>query len=41
MENALSISIAEVEEEIINYNKQLSDVDMNTPQKSNRSPDAF
>lgn len=44
MENVLSISIAEVEEEIINYNEQLNElneVDMNTPQKSNRSPDNF
>ena len=39
LENALSESIVEVEEEIANYNKQLCEVDMHTPQKSNRSPD--
>ncbi len=36
--NALAESIAEVEEEISTYTKQLSEVDMQTPQKSNRSP---
>lgn len=41
LRNALSLSYAEVEEEIESYSKQLSEeVDiMQTPQKSNRSPD--
>jgi len=39
LKNALAESIAEVEEEISTYTKQLSEVDMQTPQKSNRSPD--
>jgi hypothetical protein len=38
LKNALAESIAEVEEEISTYTKQLSEVDMQTPQKSNRSP---
>ena len=41
MEKALSVLIAEVEEEIDSYNKQLSEVNMKTPQKSNRSPDCW
>ena len=39
LKNALAVSIAEVEDEISTYNKQLSEVDVQTPQKSNRSPD--
>ncbi len=39
LENALSMSIAEVDEDIDKYSKQLSKVDVRTPQKSNRSPD--
>lgn len=38
MENALTVSIAEVEEEIESYKNQLSQANMTTPQKSNRSP---
>ena len=39
IENTLSASIAEIDEEINKYSKQLSKVDLQTPQKSNRSPD--
>ena len=38
LKNALAESIAEVEEEISTFTKQLSEVDVQTPQKSNRSP---
>ncbi len=38
MENALTVSIAKVDEEFENYKNQLSQANMTTPQKSNRSP---